>query len=851
MLEKFSKPSNLIRTATIIFLALTLTIPFILLPTANAHTPPWKIQPYLKIHVAPNPVGLNQPVYIVMFTTWALPGADYNNDIRFHDFKLTITKPNNTTEVIEWAVVPDSGGSVFTSYTPDQLGTYKLLLEYPGQTYTWNLQNTPVYSGSFANGIYENDTILSASQTATFTVQQEPVGKLPDIPLPTEYWTRPIDAQNFLWGEVSSNWLSGAADDDRWQKDGNAPKSAHIMWSEPIQYGGLLGGTLVKDANFYGGFSYETRFNDPIVIAGMLFYRLPLGHAGTGGGYRAVDLRTGQEIWYRDDIDPTKGQLFSFQMTPNQHGVVGGLLWQTVGSTWIAYDAFTGKNAFNLTGVPSGTEVYARGYPPENNNGMIVRYVFNYNRRWMALWNNTLAVVSASQVFNSPGWRPNGNNIDASKAYSWNVSLPNLPGSQSPRIVGIIPGDIILGSSADVSLASNWKQTPDPWTMWAISDRPESRGQLLWIKNYPAPPNNVTRMLGHQPVDPVNRVFLMTDRETGKRYGYSIDTGDLLWGPVGEERDIQYYSARQGFPAYGILYVSGYGGEIIAYSTLNGTSLWKYNNTDSGTGTPWGLIPTHISAIANGVVYAFSGEHSPNKPLYHGYQTHAIDAFTGEKLWTLKGWAASGLGTTLAPIAIADGYLVYWNLYDGRVYAVGKGPSATSVTIQNDIITHGDQVIVKGTVMDISAGTKQDEQAARFPSGVPAVSEESQSAWMEYVYMQQPRPAATGVEVTLTVVDPNNNIYDIGTVTSDTTGTFKLLWQPEVPGEYTVIAQFSGSESYWPSYAETFLFVKEAPETPPTPQPTQLPPFDMYILYATIAIIAAIVVATLLLRRKS
>ncbi len=41
-------------------------------------------------------------------------------------------------------------------------------------------------------------------------------------------------------------------------------------------------------------------------------------------------------------------------------------------------------------------------------------------------------------------------------------------------------------------------------------------------------------------------------------------------------------------------------------------------------------------------------------------------------------------------------------------------------------------------MVDISAGTKQAEQAARFPNGVPVVADESMSAWMEYVYMQKP-----------------------------------------------------------------------------------------------------------------
>jgi hypothetical protein len=633
------------------------------------------------------------------------------------------------------------------------------------------------------------------------------------------------------------------------------------MWTKTIQLGGLVGGTDAPDQNYYCGFSYETRFTDPMIISGILYYRLPLGHAGSGGGFAAVDLRTGEQMWFRDDIDPTKGQLFSFQQTPNQHGVVGGLLWQTVGSTWVAYDALTGKNIFNLTGVPGGTEVYATGDAADLNNGMIVRYVLNYNttgkRGWIALWNNTLAVTSSplSVVQGGPGWRPNGFAFNASNAYSWNATITaDLTGNQSPSIVGIIPGSVILGTSSDVSLASNWKQTPDPYTMWAISDKDDgTKGALLWKKTYAAPPNNMTRMLGHQPIDPVNRVFLMSDRETGQRYGYSLDTGELVWGPVGEEREIQYYSARQGFPAYGILYISGYGGEIFAYSTLNGTLLWKYNNTDSGTGTPWGLYPTHISAVAGGVVYAFSGEHSPNKPLYHGYRTRAVDAFTGEELWTLKGWSASGLGTSLAPVAIADGFMAYFNVYDGRAYTVGKGPSATTVSIQNDVITHGETVMIKGTVMDIAAGTKQNEPAARFPNGVPAVSDESMTAWMEYVYMQQPRPAATGVNVTLTVFDPNGNTYDIGTATSDTTGMYKLLWEPPVPGEYTVIAQFAGSKGYWPSNSETAIGVLEAPIVEPPPE-TPPPMTDTYVLAGVAAIIVVIIIVglaiVLVLRKK-
>jgi hypothetical protein len=169
------------------------------------------------------------------------------------------------------------------------------------------------------------------------------------------------------------------------------------------------------------------------------------------------------------------------------------------------------------------------------------------------------------------------------------------------------------------------------------------------------------------------------------------------------------------------------------------------------------------------------------------------------------------------------------------------------------VTTHGNKVLVKGTVTDIAAGTKQNEQAARFPNGLPAVSDASMGEWMEYVYMQKPLPAnVTGVEVVISVVDPNNNYYEVGRATSDANGLFHCAFTPEVPGEYTIIATFAGSESYWQSHAETALFVEEATQPTPAPTPTPAPMTDTYILGSTIGIIIAIVIgfALLLLRKR-
>jgi hypothetical protein len=90
---------------------------------------------------------------------------------------------------------------------------------------------------------------------------------------------------------------------------------------------------------------------------------------------------------------------------------------------------------------------------------------------------------------------------------------------------------------------------------------------------------------------------------------------------------------------------------------------------------------------------------------------------------------------------MADGYTNWFNGYDNQIYSVGRRSSVTTVTAPNVVAAFGEPVVIQGTVMDISAGTKQNEQAARFPNGVPAVSDDSMKDWMGYVYQQKPRPA--------------------------------------------------------------------------------------------------------------
>jgi len=205
---------------------------------------------------------------------------------------------------------------------------------------------------------------------------------------------------------------------------------------------------------------------------------------------------------------------------------------------------------------------------------------------------------------------------------------------------------------------------------------------------------------------------------------------------------------------------------------------------------------------------------------------------------------------------VADGTFVFANMYDMKVYAVGKGPSAMTIDAPMNSLPLGNTLTIRGTILDIAAGTKQAEQAARFPYGVPAVSDASQGEWMEYLYMQKPRPTnTTGVPIALSVVDSNGNYRTIGTATSNADGFFSYNWKPDIEGQYTVYASFAGTESYWPSHAVTAFSVDPSPATPsPYPQ-ISLPPTEMYIIAGVIAIIVAIAIVgailALMLRKRA
>jgi hypothetical protein len=371
------------------------------------------------------------------------------------------------------------------------------------------------------------------------------------------------------------------------------------------------------------------------------------------------------------------------------------------------------------------------------------------------------------------------------------------------------------------------------------------------MKTYTPAPNNVTVLFGG--VDPTSRVFLEVYKEEMRYVGYSMDTGEKIWGPVEPQTTFDYYGNDFGGNlvaqlAYGKLYSVGFAGILYCRDAETGELLWTYGNGGEGNSTyagfngGYGDYPTYIAAIANGVVYTQTTEHTILNPIFKGCMARAINATDGTELWTLSSYTGGGGSTT--SYAVADGFATWFNGYDNSIYVVGRGSSATTIQTPKAGLTFGTSLVLSGTVMDTSTGTQQGERIAKFPNGVPTSSDASMKDWMAYVYQQKPIPTDfTGVDVEVFVVDSNGNYRQIGAAQTDESGYYTLTWKPDIPGDFQVFAQFAGSNGYWPSHAVSSFTVDEAASTPvPTAQIDVNSMADVYLLPGIIGIIITIVV---------
>jgi hypothetical protein len=848
--------------AIVILLVISMEASMILVPNANAHTPPWQIPTYMYVNVAPNPIGVGQTVNVNLWCNAPPPTASAQYGDRWQNMSLVVTKPDGTTQKFGPFKSDATGGAV-TTYTPDTIGNYTFQSFFGGEVLPG--LNNPI-PGTINSNAFVNDTFLpSSSAKYILTVQQDPIPYESAAPLPTNYWTRPIYGENNAWYTIAGNWLGLAASTfaatgmysvpSNYNPYTTAPNTAHLLWTKPVAFGGIMGGEFggSETANYYSTSQYEPKFA-PIIMQGILYYSLYPGASTYPQGWTAVDLHTGETIWTKNIVTEVLrcGQILQM-ITPNQFGGLA-YLWtipvsaagyQAAGQFMSMYDAMTGAYILTIKNTPSMQLT-------TDASGNLIGYYVNTTatQRSLSVWNSTRCInlVGSNYGGGAPVadqwmWRPPYNttiDFQLGVQASWPIAT-TFEGSSIALGLSSITDGVALMTQASVAGSSFFQ---NGWIIEAGYDL--TTGQKLWG------PLNRTQVVDSRVIygstTAGNGVWVEFDAAALTATGFKLRTGEKIWGPTALPNVNAFSSLGQNnVVANGIIYDWTYGGDVYAIEMATGKFLWEYHSPPGGYESPYGVEPLWtftVGTVADGKLFLPEG-HMYSPPLFHNAQQLAINITDGSVVWSMDAF-----DVTSAP-AISDGIMTTLNAYDNQIYTWGKGPTQMTVEVQ----PFDSAMVIRGTIMDISAGTKQEAQAANFPNGLPCVSDESMTPWMEFVYMQQPCPTnATGVPITISVLDSNGNFRQIGSTTSDGSGMFTYTWKPDITGDYTVVASFAGSESYYSTSAETsFTVVESAPTTAPTVAQTNFATTTdlmMYVAGAAVAIIIAIVVATLLLLRK-
>jgi hypothetical protein len=361
-------------TAVAIVMILTLSAIIATLPPAFAdpaqypnYTMPAR-RTMTAVAASPTLIGLTQKVLINILTYPAPSGPTYyaqnlvGLNAGFENISCTITAPDGTSSTfkpVDDSLLHNAGvnkpglativGSLQFFYEPTQLGNYSITASFPGQIYTTETQ----YKNLNMSVYYQQSTSVNV---AKFTVQEDIVlnGLLngyPWSPLPTGYWTNPVNTDNREWSSISGAWTYANYNSQgtNYNTYTTAPLSPHIVWKTRVGSSGIVGG-------IFGSLPYNAAgASGAIIMDGIIYQADPLN----SGYFEAVDLRTGQVLWSRSGSISKGTQIeLAYQTAVNvNEGGVSEWLWGpltgTAGANWVQYSTFNGAVTRNITGAPT------------------------------------------------------------------------------------------------------------------------------------------------------------------------------------------------------------------------------------------------------------------------------------------------------------------------------------------------------------------------------------------------------------------------------------------------------------------------------------------------------------------
>jgi len=884
-----------------IFMILSMAASITLSPNVLAQVTPspgTHIPTYAHMNVFPNPVGVGQQITLGIFLATPLETSS-----NAHNFTVNVVPPTGSNETLGPYTADTTGGTV-AYYTPDQLGNYTFQFFYPGEAL-----------GTASSGYASLINDPSNSVPVTITVQQDPVipgAVVPFTPLPTQWWQTPVSAENSQnWYAITGPWLGYSAVTFAATGGYNSSSfcnpytedvlAGHVLWTTPWLVGGVAGGLAgpgEDTGHFWSTFQYTPRYA-PVIMNGIIYSTWYTFSMSTGAhqGIRAIDLYTGKDLWVINTTNTLLCGMQFYAYTVNDYGVRGPWIWTTgtlpasdtggtvppntdvalisyFGMTFYGaptqynlYDGMTGKYVMSIVNGSSMT------FGQDNNGNMIGYFINNTAGTQIVhprsgqnvIANNSdgphLTAVNMTVAMGAAStFSPSVNSFRAmNTGYMFDVPVPtDIKGAAiSPALfINSMTGDKLCLTGGFVHGQNFGSEVPG-WLVVAGMDAYTGEVTCCVNMTYPDYGSNLPFTRTGQAY--ADGLFVNVGLISYVVDAVKLSDGSHAWttkltGLNGADPNIYDQFGIKTNIGPGVIVWSGLGGDIWCQNTTDGSIKWYTNTTQligsSGIETPYNVWPLWVfgsSCASTNVQYLAIG-HEYNPPLFRGAQLLAVNMTDGSLIW-------SELDTSVDSTAIAYGKLVSINAYDNQLYCFGKGPSATTVSAPSVGVTTSTPITIAGSVMDVSPGTQQQQTYSNYPNGLPCVSDESESLFMESVYQQQVMPSnVTGVLVTISVIDSNNNPRDIGTTTSDASGTFAFTWTPDIPGSYTVTANFLGSNSYYPSSGEAHFYASDAVTPAPTitPQSNLATTTDLmtYIVAGVIAIIIAIAIVGLLLLRK-
>jgi len=820
-----------------------LTSTFALLTTSTQKTnaADYTTQVRVYLSVRPNTVGVGQEILINMWGTPA-PGAARV----FHDYKLTVIKPNGQSESHPINSYVDDG-TMWMPFVVDQVGSWTFKLEYPGEYFAPGRYIAGELSSATTGGtVYADGAIIlgGSARDVTITVQEEIVPAWPESSLPAGYWTWPIGEENREWWPIvgAYPWFGPTTVNPEWDlyyprtnPTNNSlygfvpwitgPESAHIVWKRQYQLAGIQGGDYGSFSNintdpmsYSGSNLMDLRMTPTIILDGKAYHavaRRAVNGPDMQTYWECYDWRTGEVLWEKPlwpgEIEPnlleysaaTSSTMAQFK--PNYPS-----LMSLSTTRLLKYNPNSGVLTLNLS-IPTMTSntYYKNGY---------------------VLSIQDLGSTAGAERYRLINWTTLGNSATFATRIVSNASYARsaLPTPQlTDWNVGI--GCTISGESLGGMFTSINVQAFNLYT-----------GVSIWNKTVNEPLYSVAANLADH-----GKVAIVS--ANGRIVALNLINGNQAW--VTEQLDYPWdepgWGAYSACSAYGQLYWTAQTG-IYAIDWDTGKINWKFEKEAPPFETPYTgrdgqtVYPFASGALClDGKLYVYSQRHSPEIPYARGSPLVCIDVFTGDEVWSIG--MSGGIFLRRGGLAAAAGSLAL-AAREGVLYTFGIGLSETTLTAPQLAVPFGQKVLLTGTVLDLSPAQP----------GVPCVAKESVAAQMEHIHLQVPvggvldNVPMIGVDVMLYAVDPNGNDVYIGTVKSDGySGVFGFDdWVPEVPGLYAITATFMGDESYDMSSATTYLTVAEGTSTQ----------IDNTILYAvigaTIAILVGMVLCFLVFRKK-